>query len=160
MKRVVVIFDTVNCETGAPCRIVKIWNTDEPAIKYVNDYMDLCKDIEWSYCSDLNSAAAENPGETIEFYGYTREPTKDLRDIISVFHIEAEDPDDDPMKRILRTLVKDFKECIDNNDASDEELEHMPYTVEVFERILKNVDEIEAENKAELTINKEENNNV
>lgn len=149
MKRVVVIFDTVNHETGAPCRIVKIWNTDEPAIKYVNDYMDLCKDIDWSYCGDLESISSENPGEIIEFYGYTREPAKDLRDIISVFHVEAEDPDDDPMKRILRTLVKDFKECYNNSDASDEELEHMPYTVEVLERILKNVDEVEAKKDEE-----------
>lgn len=149
MKRVVVTFDTVDRETGVPCRIVKMWNTDEPAIKYVNDYMDLCKDIDWSYCGDLKSISAENPGEIIEFYGYTREPDKNLRDIISVFHIEAEDPDDDPMKRILRTLVKDFKECFDNNGASDEELEHMPYTVAVLEKILQNVDEIEAKNKAE-----------
>lgn len=61
MKRVAIIFDTVNQETGAPCRKVKIWNADETIIKHVNDYMDLHKDVEQSYCRDLKSLDAENP---------------------------------------------------------------------------------------------------
>ena len=160
MERVVALFDIDNAEIKQPTRIVKLWNTDEEAINYVDNYTSSVREgFTWTYCAN-ETLQATAPGAVIELYGYSDKAKTDIRDIITVYHIEAEDPDNDPMKRILRTLVKDFTECFKNGDASDEELEHIPYTVEVLKRILKNVDEIEAKNKAELNANKEENDNV
>lgn len=160
MERIVALFDIGNTETKQPTRIVKLWNTDEEAISYVDNYTSsVRKGFTWTYCAN-ETLQATAPGAVIELYGYSDKAKTDIRDIITVYHVGAEDPDNDPMKRLLRALVRDFTECFENGDAADEELEHMPYTIAVLERILKNVDEIEAKYKTELTINKEENDNV
>lgn len=143
MERVIVVFDIYNPEIDTSSRLVKLWNSDDAASAYVNNYINKRSDLHWKY-TDGDELKGWAPGSIIELHGYADEHVKD---IITVYHVEAEDPDEDPMKRILRTAIPMFEKSAEEaSESEDEEAPFLKYTAECFQTMLDDINKIEQKN--------------
>jgi len=142
MERVIVTFDVFIPDEKLSTHLVKLWNEVETAANYVKNYIDKRNDLVWGYM-DQEALVNYAPGAVIEFHGYSDETKTVCQDMITVYHVEAEDPDDDPMKRILRTLIPDLQKEAQENT---EEAPYYKYAAECFQRMLDDINEIEQKN--------------
>lgn len=146
MERVVVVFDIYNLEIDTSSRLVKLWNSDEAASAYVNDYVNKRSDLYWGY-TDGDELKDWAPGSVIELHGYSDKLHTDVKDIITVYHVEAEDPDEDQTKRLLRISLSDFETASEEAfEENDEEAPYLKYTAECFRRMLDEIHKIEQKN--------------
>lgn len=146
MERVVVVFDIYNPQIDTASRIVRMWNSDKTASEYVNEYIERRSDLFWGY-NDEEDLKDFAPGALFEFHGYSDEFKTECKDIITVYHVEAEDPDEDPMKRILNKIVPDFNKAAEEaNEDNDEEAPYLKYAAHCFQKLLDDINKVENNN--------------
>ena len=150
MERVVVTFDIHDTDNDVNIRMVKLWNSSQHASDFINAYMDQRPEMVWKYL-DGEDLQRLSPGAVIEFYGYANKDAKTCDDMITVFHTELDDPEEDPCKRILRGVIEGFEES-DEADIPQDEKEHLEYAIDMFREVLEKMDAIEAQNRAKLTV--------
>lgn len=154
MERVVVVFDILNPVNGMTVRMTKLWNTAESASAYINEYTDRRSDLTWKYNDNSDPAFKEmSPGAVVEFYGYS-DPMK-CDDMITVYHVEAEDPEEDPYKRIIRDVVSKY-DNENKDDIPEDEAPHLEYAIEMFRMLLDKIDRQEEENRNKLISDQED----
>lgn len=104
MEQCAVIFDVHDEANMINVRTVKLWNDPEKAAQDVMNYINLRTNLTWRKNDNKEFLEKVSPKSFIELYGYKKyisdaDPNEsEVADIITMYRIEVEDPDDDISK--------------------------------------------------------------
>ena len=146
MKRFIVVFDVCDEKTQLFVQTVRLFNDYDRMTNFVTGYIDQYEpERYWATTDDeeeLKKLTVD--GKMImSLHGYRRETPDetDLPDIISIYSVDDEDPENDPYRVILNNCCNELSEAasVDNVDAKEKK--DILTVKGSLEYILKSIDE-------------------
>lgn len=146
MKKIVVQYMAKLPDKQHHISSLKLYNDGKKAANDVTNYMENMRpDLHWTYSTDEADMRRDiYPNVFALFFGFPNEKCDpdELTDTITAYELEFEDPENDPYRKFLASVLSEFEADLKTNEHTDYEKESFEHTIWMIRRLLDFTDDI------------------